>query len=383
MVLRAPLLGTGHAASTCLVIASGTCPPPRRINLMILMDSRVTISRLAPAFSRSSFPMILQPGPYAQTVQALKDSADADVFIFNSGINNVSADRLIEQIRSVGTRRPNAILALVTNGGSADAAYRISRCIKRHYTSFTLLVFGVCYSAGTLVAIGANVIVMSEFGQLGPLDVQLADKNEYFGQTPALDVSQALATLSNSAFDFFSSHFLSMGPGRGMNTQTASEIAKTLTLGIIEPIAKQIDPLLLGRVDRSMKIAQAYAERLNPNFKNIKRLVENYPSHEFVIDFEEARSIFESVRVPNQQECAFESLLRDTGNAPNQNPQPLVEHISIEQQPANQPNEPEEPTPQRNGDGTPNGAHADSSSDAQPLPSASEVGSFQSSRRFD
>jgi len=49
-----------------------------------------------------------------------------------------------------------------------------------------LYVFGYCKSAGTLVAVAADQIVMSEFGQFGPLDVQLSDKNEIFGQTAAL-----------------------------------------------------------------------------------------------------------------------------------------------------------------------------------------------------
>jgi ribosomal protein S17E len=125
-----------------------------------------------------------------------------------------------------------------------------------------------------------------------------------------LDVSQALAFLSETAFDFFTSHFVGMGPARRINTQTASDIAKTLTLGIIEPIAKQIDPLLLGRVDCSMKIAEAYSERLKPSFKDIKKLVEGYPSHEFVIDFEEAKTIFESVREPTTKESRLEHVMR-------------------------------------------------------------------------
>jgi membrane-bound ClpP family serine protease len=210
----------------------------------------------------------------SEIVFAVATEAAADIYVLSGAINSRSADELISCVRVCEKRRPNAILALTTDGGSADAAYRIARTLKRHHKRLILLVFGECYSAGTLVAVAADEIVMSEFGQLGPLDVQLADKSEFFGQTPALDVSQALAFLSETAFDFFTSHFVGMGPGRRINTQTASDIAKTLTLGIIEPIAKQIDPLLLGRVDRSMKIAEAYSERLKPGFKSIKKLVQ-------------------------------------------------------------------------------------------------------------
>ena len=268
-------------------------------------------------------------GPAETTVRALIDSAAADVYVYSAGITDAFANNLIEKVRSATNRRPNAILALSTVGGSPDAAYRIARCIKRHYAVFTLHVFGACYSAGTLIAIGANEIVMSEFGQLGPLDVQLADKSEFLGQTPGLDVSQALATLSGSAFDIFTSHFFNLSPGRSISTQLAREIAATLTQGIIEPIASQIDPLLLGRVDRSMRIAEAYTTRLNPAFRNIDRLVRGYPSHEFVIDLAEAHEIFGNVRSPQPAESAFENLLRSYQLCPNQHASGYVEQLEV------------------------------------------------------
>ena len=124
------------------------------------------------------------------------------------------------------------------------------------------------------------------------------------------NVSQSLATLSDSAFTFFTNHFFAIGPGKGINTKLASEIAIALTNAIMQPIAAQIDPLLLGRVERSMKIAHAYSERVNPSFKNIKRLIEGYPSHEFVIDFDEAKKLFPNVREPDGDEQAIEEGLR-------------------------------------------------------------------------
>jgi hypothetical protein len=101
-----------------------------------------------------------------------------------------------------------------------------------------------------------------------------------------------------------------------VSTKNAIEIAKALTLGIVEPIASQIDPLLLGRVDRSMKIAEAYSIRLNPNFNGIKKLIGEYPSHEFVIDFTEAKGLFPSVREPDAKECELETFLRQTQYTP-------------------------------------------------------------------
>jgi hypothetical protein len=197
-----------------------------------------------------------------------------------------------------------------------------------------LYIFGSCKSAGTLIAIGADEVIMSEFGQFGPLDVQLANKEEMYGQTPALDVSQSLATLSESAFSFFSDHFFNMGPGTGLSTKTASDIAIALTNAIVQPIAGQIDPLLLGRVERSMKIAQAYSERLNPGFKNITRLIKEYPSHEFVIDFDEAKKLFSNVREPDDDEKNIEEGLRQRQWAPREATRDTVISLLPTQKPA-------------------------------------------------
>jgi hypothetical protein len=257
-------------------------------------------------------------------IQRIASAFDVDVYLFSGAMQGRLADRFIETLRNVPKKRKNVALVLTTDGGSADSAYHMTRCLKRYYDKFILYVFGYCKSAGTLVAIGADEIVMSEFGQFGPLDVQLSDKNELFGQTPALDVSQSIATLSNTAFEFFTDHFFGMSPGRGVNTKTAVDIAKCLTLGIIEPIASQIDPLLLGRVDRSMKIAHAYGLRLNPNFTKIEKLIEGYPSHNFVIDFEEASTLFPNVREPNSDEIKLESFLRAAQCVPFQHPKNIV-----------------------------------------------------------
>jgi hypothetical protein len=253
-------------------------------------------------------------------VNGVADKTDSDFYLYSNAIYESQADRLIDAVVGVKKRRKNASLVLCTNGGSADAGYQIARCIKKHYKMFFLYVFGSCKSAGTLVGAGADQIVMSDFGQFGPLDVQLADKDEFFGQTPALDVSQTMTTLAESAYESFSDCFLKLDPGRSMSTKTAVEIAKSLTLGIIGPIAGQIDPLLLGRVDRTMRVAEAYIKRLKPGFNdaNIRKLIGGYPSHDFVIDFDEAKEVFENVREPTDDERKVETYLRNWNRVPKQ-----------------------------------------------------------------
>ncbi len=52
---------------------------------------------------------------------------------------------------------------MVTEGGDADPAYRIARCLQDHYDRFSLFVSGYCKSAGTLVALGAHELQMKAY----------------------------------------------------------------------------------------------------------------------------------------------------------------------------------------------------------------------------
>jgi len=246
------------------------------------------------------------------------------------------------------------------------SAYQIARTFKRNYKKFILYVFGKCKSAGTLIAVGANEIVMSEHGQFGPLDIQLADKEELFGQTPALDVQQSLATLSKFTFDTFFDFLLKINPA-GLSTKIASDLAKNLALGITTPIAAQIDPLLLGRVDRSMKIAEAYSERLQKDFKGKAKLSGGYPSHSFIIDYEEADTIFSNLRAPDEDEKQIEKQARAWNRCPNPGTDDWAGLLSKEKQITNDSDNERKPNS--------NGEHAaDSEGKSQPTKTSASLG---------
>jgi len=58
-----------------------------------------------------------------------------------------------------------------------------------------MYVFGWCKSAGTILAIGADELIMGEYAELGPIDVQLLDKSELFGSISGLNIDEAINTL--------------------------------------------------------------------------------------------------------------------------------------------------------------------------------------------
>jgi len=247
---------------------------------------------------------------FEDTINEISEAYNADVFLFSSTIDEQTADSLILKIRKVKNKRDNCVLVLTTLGGDPDAGYRIIRHIKSSYIKLTLFVFGACKSTGTLMALGADDIVMSDFGEFGPLDIQLT-KDDEMTNTSGLSYLQSLILLNEQLFKSFEENFLSLKrrSGYSITTKTAAEIGSKLAVGIISPISAQIDPLKLGEVQRAIKIAAEYGKRLCKDTKLIAKLMSGYPSHGFVIDYEEAKTMFPSVRKTSIFEEELEKLL--------------------------------------------------------------------------
>jgi ClpP class serine protease len=77
---------------------------------------------------------------------------------------------------------------LATFGGDAHAAYKIGRALQNKYNAgsiisnheplFDVFVPTYCKSAGTILVLGADRILMSAEAELGPIDVQLRKQDE-------------------------------------------------------------------------------------------------------------------------------------------------------------------------------------------------------------
>ena len=97
-----------------------------------------------------------------------------------------------------------------------------------------------------------------------------------------------------------------------LSLERAAEIAVNTTTGLFAPVYAQINPARVGEVARSLNIAYDYAKRLPGNIeeKGVARLVFGFPSHSFVIDRDEACSIFKNVRGPTPDEAKLAQALK-------------------------------------------------------------------------
>ena len=188
---------------------------------------------------------------------------------YNGPVQRPADTQLIQECIT-RRRRKNILLLLVTTGGDADPAYRIARCLQTKYERFFLYVSGYCKSAGTLVASGAHELVISDYGELGPLDVQMSKKDELWEVQSGLTVMDTLSALQDNAFNAFEKFFLStkVGSGGSITMRTAAQIATEMTTGLFAPLYGQVDPLNIGEAARAMSIAGHYGRRLLSQIQN-------------------------------------------------------------------------------------------------------------------
>jgi len=215
------------------------------------------------------------------------------------------------------TIRKHLLLIVTTLGGDPHAAYRLLRFIQESYDDVTIVIAGQCKSAGTLLAVSGNVLVVDKRADLGPLDIQLRKKDEIGEYASSLTAAAALKALQDQASTmYFRLSSEVMGAADGVSLKFASEAAEKITSGLLGNVYSRVEPLDLGEKYRAVQIGIDYASRANIKFGNLKQsrirdIVEKYPTHDFVIDCREARVLFNRVREPNDVERALLVALGD------------------------------------------------------------------------
>ena len=229
-----------------------------------------------------------------------------DFYLYSGEMSRHGYKQVSKALASKGESDRCAYLVLSTAGGDPDATFRIARAFKHHYSRFIVIVPTYCKSAGTLLCVGADELVVTDNGELGPLDIQINKPEELFEMSSGLNIQQAISYLQHFSISTFEMIMIDL-KNEGLSTKIATDVASVLTAGLYSPIYSQIDPVRAGEVQRAMQIALEYGNRLNEKSKSIKgngltKLVTGYPSHSFVIDRKEASTIFENVRNINEKE---------------------------------------------------------------------------------
>ena len=260
---------------------------------------------------------------FKRAARSVADARDAEVFLYFGRLESPQ-ERLMIEFSTMEGRRQNAFLVLVTFGGDPHIAYKIARALQRGFERVTICVPGPCVSAGTMLALAAHELIMTDSGWLGPLDIQVPRSDELFESQSGLVSMQSLSTLQSGAWMMFRNNLFSLKASTvgQVTLRTALETATALTTGLYGPLFAQVDPLRLAEDQRSKRIVEEYGKRLQLLSGNLRdgalqALVADYPSHQFVIDRDEAReALFKNVASPEPAEQLLVDALGELADNP-------------------------------------------------------------------
>lgn len=189
------------------------------------------------------------------------------------------------------------LVVLQTSGGDPDAAFLITKTLRNHSKHVSVCVPFYAKSAGTMICLGGNEILLTEVSELGPLDSQIMEEQEGSARSyksalngfKALEQVQAhtLQTLSIAA---------KLIQKNGLRIVDAYELAAKFTGATSGTLYAQLDPKRIGEYARALQIGGKYGTMILTRYmgwstekaaKTMDRLVTQYPSHGFVVDYEE------------------------------------------------------------------------------------------------
>jgi hypothetical protein len=188
-------------------------------------------------------------------------------------------------------------------GGSLDSAYTSALYLSAYSDDVKVIVPSRAKSASTLLALGADELLMSEFGELGPLDTQIADPRNPANHISALDCYQSVDYVREFGVRTIKMILpeLIRKTGGKVPVKDLLGVANDFTLGLVKPMLESVGALDFGGWGRSLRIGEYYAGRLlrmhsdEVDEKLINevatQLVFRYTHHLFPIDHQEAERI--------------------------------------------------------------------------------------------
>lgn len=192
---------------------------------------------------------------------------------------------LYEVLNTIG-KHPKIALCIKSDGGSGEAALRLTNLLRQYTKSVIALVPLECASAATMLALGAEELRMGPLAQLTAVDTSLRH------ELSPVDVDNELVSVSQDELlrvvRLWKESTLKT-PARGAGPE----------INPYQALFKYVHPLVIGAVDRISSLSQKLCnEILSFHMKDKKKteqiskhLSEGYPSHSYPITLREARRI--------------------------------------------------------------------------------------------
>lgn len=204
-------------------------------------------------------------------------------------------DIFVDVLDAIGPTKKISLL-LHTNGGNTAAAWRLVNLIKTFCDEFEVIVPYKAMSAGTLISLGADQIVMTKQAALGPIDPSL-----HHPLGPQIPNGNQLARIP-----------VSVEAVRGYLDAAKDDLNitdSTLLGNLLMDLSNKVHPLVLGEIFRSRAQIRFLAGKLlNEHMQDsdkVKGIIDflcaDSGSHDYTINRREAKSLGLPVETPSPE----------------------------------------------------------------------------------
>lgn len=107
----------------------------------------------------------------------LESCLEADCLTYVGPIAFGADDDIRDAVEGVENKKAKLVVILQTEGGFAEMSRRISDTFRHHYAAVDFLVPSHAMSAGTIIVMSGDEILMDYYSVLGPIDPQIEDRD--------------------------------------------------------------------------------------------------------------------------------------------------------------------------------------------------------------
>jgi len=207
-----------------------------------------------------------------------------------AAINKDVLPLFYEHLESMGDAA-NIDLFIYTSGGDTLAAFGIARLLREFSNTIGVLIPQRCHSAGSLIALGANSIVMLRGATLSPIDPSIMGPLNPVIEPPLAPQRQVLPLSVESVAGF-----------KDLVTQDWDIKGEEALTAAFRMLAEKVHPLALGNVYRARQQIEELAKTLLADHRSdednvtkiVKTLTRGLGSHDYPLSRRQARALFGS-----------------------------------------------------------------------------------------
>ena len=208
--------------------------------------------------------------------------------------------QIILQVDAIPADQKEIDILIISNGGDPITSLRINNLLRERFDKISVLVPYVAFSAATVLALGADEIVMHPYSNLGPVDPQLtvAHSNEK-------GIQEHLQFSSEDIRNYVT--FLKEDIGISDQQHLVSAV---------QPLLKDVGALPIGRAKRGQQLSLSLSEKMlsthikdSNKAKSIAQLLNtSYYDHGYAVGRTEAKELELPIVYPPKE---LEQLLWD------------------------------------------------------------------------